>query len=183
MLIYAETERLILRELLPSDAQSIFELDSDPEVHRYLGGGLAQNIGQSRQYIDEIRRDYLTKGIGRWAVIEKTSLCFAGWAGLKLETKTVNLHTHFYDLGFRLATSFWGKGYATEAAIAALNQGFEKLNISEIFADADHNNVRSKRVLEKAGLKLIESFDDEGYKVDWYKITKQEWQTRNPWHI
>ena len=176
MKIFAETPRLMIREVLLEDARSFFELDSDPEVHRYLGDAVVESIDQSRKQIASIRQEYLENGIGRWAMIEKSTHHFLGWCGLKLEKRTINHHSNFYDLGYRLIKRYWGKGYATEAAKAVLGYGFGNRNIQEIYADADKNNIASKRVLEKAGLTFVETFDDEGYAVDWYKITKIEWQ-------
>src|SRR5688572_5204127 len=102
MKIFAETPRLILRELHPSDDAGMFELDSDPEVHRYLGGQTVESIDQCRAIIEMVRQQYIDNGIGRWAVIEKSSGSFIGWAGLKLVRTITNGHTDFYDLGYRL---------------------------------------------------------------------------------
>lgn len=84
MKIFAETERLLLREFLATDAPGMFALDSDPIVHRYLGNKPAQTIGQSHETIAFIRKHYVENGIGRWAVVEKSTNQFIGWAGLKL---------------------------------------------------------------------------------------------------
>src|SRR5690349_13035227 len=73
MQIFATTPRLVLRELHPDDTAGMFELDSDPEVHRYLGQKPLQSIEQSRNVIEFVRRQYADNGIGRWAVIEKDS--------------------------------------------------------------------------------------------------------------
>ena len=80
---YLETERLILRELLPTDVVGMFELDSDPEVHKYLGNNPVRTIEETREIIKIICQQYLDNGIGRWAAIEKTSGEFIGWSGLK----------------------------------------------------------------------------------------------------
>lgn len=69
MNIYAETERLILREILPTDIDGMFELDSDPEVHKYLGNKPIKDKVQIPDMIDFIRKQYVEHGIGRWAII------------------------------------------------------------------------------------------------------------------
>lgn len=79
-----ETERLILRELLPSDDKDMFELDSNPEVHKYLGENPVKNINQVQKVITMVRNQYQTNGIGRWATIEKETGLFIGWSGLNL---------------------------------------------------------------------------------------------------
>jgi ribosomal-protein-alanine N-acetyltransferase len=116
-----QTQRLILRELLPTDDQGMFELDSDPGVHLYLGNKPVTNIEQSRDVIAFVRRQYAELDIGRWAVIEKTTGNFVGWSGLKLITTIVNNHSNFYDIGYRFIKRYWGLGYATESAIAVRN--------------------------------------------------------------
>ena len=71
MKIFAETDRLILREILPTDIDGMYELDSDPEVHRYLGNQPVTNKDQVVEVINFIRQQYIDNGIGRWAIIDK----------------------------------------------------------------------------------------------------------------
>jgi len=173
--IFAETERLILREILSSDDKGMFELDSDAEVHKYLGNKPVETIVQSREMIEFIRRQYIENGIGRWAVIEKASNDFMGWAGLKLNKEPRNDHIDYYDVGYRFIKRYWGKGYATESAKPSLKYGFEKLKLNEIYGTADAQNIASKKVLEKLGLKYIETFEYYSRPTVWMKITKEEW--------
>jgi [ribosomal protein S5]-alanine N-acetyltransferase len=172
MCAFVETERLLLRELLPSDDTGIFELDSDAEVQRYLGNKPIKEIWEARQMIAFIRGQYKENGIGRWAVVEKESNNFVGWAGLKLVKDQTNNHINFHDLGYRLLRKYWGKGYATEAASASLNYGFEHLGLKQVYGMCDVGNVASRKVLEKVGLKFIETFDLHGVPHYWFKISK-----------
>ncbi|GGG96313.1 MULTISPECIES: GNAT family N-acetyltransferase [Pedobacter] len=172
MKIFAETERLILRELLPEDAAGMFEMDGDPEVHLFLGNKPVLSIEQSKADIEFIRKQYIENGIGRWAVMEKSTGNFIGWAGLKLIKEPINNHHHYYDLGYRFSKRFWGKGYATEAAIAVRDYGFNELKLNEIIGIADTNNLGSIHVLEKVGLKRISIFNYGGIKHHWMKIEK-----------
>jgi ribosomal-protein-alanine N-acetyltransferase len=173
MKIFAETERLILRELIPADAEGMFEMDGDAEVHLYLGNNPVKSIEQSRADIEFIRKQYIENSIGRWAVIEKATGEFVGWSGLKLIKETNNNHSNYYDLGYRFSKRHWGKGYATETAIAARDYGFNVLNLHEIIGIADTNNLGSIHVLEKVGLKRLSIFDYHGIKHHWMKIEKQ----------
>ena len=170
MKFYIETERLILRELLPTDDYGIFELDSDAEVHRYLGNKPIESIEQARLSIEFIRQQYITNGIGRWAVVEKNSNNFTGWAGLKLITETINNHSYYYDVGYRFIKRYWGKGYATEAAKACVDYGLNNLNPEQMYGMANCDNKASRKVLEKAGLSYVETFDYNGEETDWFKI-------------
>lgn len=171
MKIIAETERLILRELLAEDETAMFELDSDPEVHRYVGNSPVESIEQIQDIIEFIQKQYEENGVGRWAVIEKSSNKFIGWAGLKLFKNEMNNHSNFYELGYRFIKSYWGKGYATEAAKASVKYGIEQLGVKEIYAMTDVENINSKKVLEKVGFKYIETFDDNGDQTDWFKLS------------
>lgn len=181
MKFYIETERLILRDILPTDEEAFFEMDSKPEVHKYLGNKPATNILQIREMIENISQQYIDNGIGRWAVIEKKSGKFIGWSGLKLIKEYENNHINFYDVGYRLNINYWGKGYATESAKAALAYGFNELKLSDIYGIANVDNKASRHALEKCGLKFIEKFDFTIWNVqcDWLKITKEEWLQQN----
>lgn len=170
MQIFAETERLILREILPSDEAALFELDADPEVHRYLGRQPVTTMEQVREVIQIIRQQYADNGIGRWAIVEKKTGDFLGWTGLKLTKETCNNHSHYYDLGYRLIRRHWGRGYATESAIASVAYGLKELKLREIYGIADIHNLASGKVLEKAGLRFIEVFELEGEPHNWYGL-------------
>jgi len=164
-----ETERLLLRELLPTDDAGMFELDSNPEVHIYLGNKPVKSIEESREAIANIRQQYLENGIGRWAVILKETGEFIGWSGLKLE-KNVNGHETFYDLGYRFIQKHWGKGYAFETAKAFVDFGFSEMKLPVINAYADFDNLNSRKVLEKVGMKFINYFELDGTEEVWYEL-------------
>jgi len=170
MKIFLETERLILREVLPTDIDGFFKLDGDPEVLRYLGIKPVNDKTQVIDTINKIRQQYLDNGIGRWAMVEKETNNFIGWTGLKLEKIKTNNHVNYYDLGYRLLRKYWGKGFATESAIASLQYGFEKLGIQEVYAAANCENIGSNNILKKVGLNFIETFDLEGVKHNWYSM-------------
>ena len=164
-----ETERLLLRELLPSDAEGMFRLDSNPEVHKYLGNDPVKDMSQTYDVIANIRQQYLDNCIGRWAVILKETNEFIGWSGLKIE-KNINGHERFYDLGYRFIQEFWGKGYAYESAKAFVDFGFNEMKIPVLNACADVNNLRSRNVLEKCGLIEINTFILDGDPHLWYEL-------------
>lgn len=172
MQIFAETPRLILREILPADAPGMFELDSDPDVHRYLGNNPIKTLEEAVAGIAFIRQQYADYGIGRWAVIEKATGEFTGWAGLKFMTETRNGRANFYDVGYRFIKRYWGKGYATEAAIASVNYGFDVLKLDELFGMADVDNIGSNKALQKAGLKYVEDFEHAGVNHNWYHLMR-----------
>ena len=168
-----ETERLILREFRESDLDGMFELDSDPEVHRYLGNKPVKTKEESQRIIASALKQYKERGIGRWAVIEKSSGEFMGWSGIRLNTEyNMNGFTRYYDVGYRLIKRYWGKGFATESGKAAVNYAFNVLKLPELYATTEIGNQASHNALLKIGLHYVEDFyfEEEKLKLRWYKI-------------
>lgn len=167
MSTHTETPRLLLRELQATDAPGMFELDSDPEVHRYLGNQPVQTLTQSQEAIEFVRRQYQKNGIGRWAVELKETGEFLGWAGLKFIREPLNGHIDFYEVGYRLIRRHWGHGYATEAAHASVAYGFNVLQLPVLYAIADMQNLASRAVLAKVGFDHLGEFGHEGVPTAW----------------
>lgn len=173
MIFNIETERLILRELKPTDLEGMFELDSNPEVHKYLGNKPVKTINESRKILESVINQYKERGIGRWAAIEKSSGDFIGWSGLRLNTEyKLNGFTNYYDVGYRLIKRFWGKGYATESGKVAVNYAFNTLKLPELYGITEMGNQASHNALLKIGLDHVEDFyfEEEKLNLRWYKI-------------
>ncbi len=173
---YIETERLILRDLLPTDVDDMFALDSNADVHKYLGNNPITTVERAAEVIAIIRQQYIDNEIGRWATIEKASGKFIGWSGSKFMREPENGHVDFYDVGYRLLPQFWGKGYATESAKAALEYVFTNFNADEVIGTAHEENKASRRALEKCGLKFVEQFMWKDLTCDWLTISRKEWE-------
>ena len=174
---HIETKNLILRSVRPSDIEGMFRLDSDPIVHKYLGNTPRTTIEDSEKDINYIIKQYKTNGIGRWAVIEKSSGDFIGWSGLKYNNDvTYNNTTNFYDIGYRFIPKYWGKGYATESSIAALKYGFKELNLDLINGIAEVDNIASNKVLQKIGLRFVNTFKIENVDAHWYELKKEDYE-------
>jgi len=174
--IIIETERLVMRELRPEDAPGMFALDSNPNVHQYLGNNPVQSIEQIHEAIASIRNQYLTRGIGRFAVILKDSNEFIGWSGLKFITEPENNHVNFYDLGYRLQEKHWRKGYALESAIAWLDYGFTQMNIKTMYASAHVDNVGSNAILQKIGMIQNGHFYWDDLLCNWYELENKNFK-------
>lgn len=173
MSIYIETERLILREFIDEDVDSLFELDSNPIVHKYLGKNPVKNKAESLKYIQDCKLKYNNHGICRLATIEKKSNAFIGWSGLRfINDYNFNNHTNFYDVGYRLIPKYWNKGYATESGIASVKYGFETLKLDTIYGITEIENQQSHKALLKIGLTYIEDFyyEKQHQKLRWYSI-------------
>jgi ribosomal-protein-alanine N-acetyltransferase len=174
MNIHIETPRFIIRDIEETDVQGIYDLDSNPAVHEYLGKKPIQTIQEAERIIAHVRAQYVKNGIGRWAIEDKESGDFIGWTGLKRED-VLRPGFSYYDLGYRLRQKYWGKGIASESAIECLSYGFEKMNLNEIGAAADVHHVASNRILSKIGMNLIEVFEYDGDPTNWYNLTKVDW--------
>ena len=179
MTFHIETERLILRDLRLTDVELMFELDSNPLVHEHLGGKPFTDINQSLENVESILSQYKAHGIGRWAVIEKTSGNFIGWSGLRLNTEyAMNDYVNYMDIGFRLIPKYWGKGYATESSLAALDYAFNTMNLKLINGITEFKNEASHAVLIKIGLKHTKDFifEKEQMKLRWYELKKENYE-------
>jgi ribosomal-protein-alanine N-acetyltransferase len=170
---HIETERLILREMIPSDDVGMFELDSNPEVHRFVGNKPVKHIEESRQMIESIRQQYIENGIGRWAVVLKETSEFIGWSGIKLIKEPINNHQNFFEIGYRFMQKHWGKGYATEAGLAFVDFAFNEMKVGSLYAYADAGNIGSRKVLEKLGMQYVNSFEYDGEEEVWYAMKNQ----------
>ncbi|PTX60133.1 RimJ/RimL family protein N-acetyltransferase [Kordia periserrulae] len=173
MNIHLETERLIIRDLTIQDLDGMFALDSNPEVHRYLGNKPIKEKAEALNYINDVQKQYKERGIGRWAVELKDSGEFIGWCGLRLYNDyTFNNHSNFYDIGYRLLPKFWGKGYATEASKACLQYAWNVLKLDTIYGITEIENEASHRILLKIGLNYVEDFyyEAENMQLRWYEL-------------
>ena len=169
-----ETKRLILRPIIEADVQDFFELDSNPEVHKFLGKNPVKTIEQSQAMITAILEQYQKFNIGRLAVVLKETNEFIGWSGLKFE-QNLRKEFDYYDIGYRFKTQFWGKGYATETAIASLKYGFKDLDLKEICAAADVNHAASNSILKKIGMLPSGTFKYEDELCNWYTLKNTDW--------
>ncbi|MGW6502106.1 GNAT family N-acetyltransferase [Nonomuraea angiospora] len=178
MHIYLETGRLILRRFTESDADNLFALHNDPEVMEFLNGGKPTPR-------EVIVRETLPRFIesGFFAAIEKPSGAFLGWFHLRAPRGTPDDEP---ELGYRLHTSAWGKGYATEGSLALIDKAFRELGARRVYAQTMAVNVRSRRVMEKCGLRFARTFHPEWEdplpgtehgEVE-YELTRAEWEAR-----
>jgi ribosomal-protein-alanine N-acetyltransferase len=166
MNVIIETDRLLLRTFTEDDATLLFELNSDPQVTVYTLD-LMIDLAQAKKVINEvIIPQYILYNHGRWAVHLKSDLGFIGWCGLKYISGRNEI-----DLGYRFMKKFWGKGYATEAALASLQYGFNRLNLEKIIGRALPGNLVSIRVLEKCGMQYQGEEFIDGHLHKTYQAT------------
>jgi RimJ/RimL family protein N-acetyltransferase len=166
MHVIIETERLLLRQFEPGEGQLIFTLNEDPEITRYTGDPV-RDLAHAEEVLNEvILPQYNLYNHGRWAVLTKPDMEFIGWCGLKYRPELDEI-----DLGYRFMKSAWGKGYATEAAMASIKYGFEQLGMRKIVGRAMPGNLGSIKVLEKCGMKFIGEEIVDGHPALTYELT------------
>jgi [ribosomal protein S5]-alanine N-acetyltransferase len=154
------TARLILRDVTLADADSLFELDSDPEVMRYIGPRPAPD---ATSYRDRIRSVYLPQQAHPWhgvrIVLDRTNCEFLGWAFIRPAVNSRDARDIGWnkpgeeEVGYRFRRSAWGRGIATEAAEPLVQIALEDAATTAVVACALAGNVGSLRVLEKLGLR------------------------------
>ncbi len=161
MHVFLETDRLVLRRFTEADVDNLVELDSDPEVMRYLTGGRPtprQDI--ESEFLPRMLGYYARyEGFGFWAAIEKSTGDFLGWFHFRPARK--DSRPGELELGYRLRRSAWGKGYATEGSRALVRKGFTELGVERVAAFAMAVNAASRRVMEKSGLVFVRTFHQE----------------------
>ncbi len=149
-IIEPQTDRLKLRQWRDSDRQPFAEINSDPRVMEFYPNVLTRH--DSDAMIDRTRGLIEQQGWGFWAVERKNDNRFIGFVGLNIPSDALPF-SPCVEIGWRLAYEHWGKGYATEAARAALITGFEDLGLAEIVSFTSVRNNRSRAVMQRLGMK------------------------------
>lgn len=149
-MVIIETERLILRRWREEDLEPFSLMNSDVRVMEYFPKLLSQE--ETKAFIERISRHMDNHRYGLFACELKETGKFIGYVGLAIP----NIETEFtpcVEIGWRLAFDYWGNGYATEGAKAVLKFGFEEVGLNEILSWTVPANMRSRRIMEKIGMK------------------------------
>ena len=144
------TERLVLRHWREADRAPFAAMGADPEVMRFLPALLTR--AQSDALVDRIRTHFAEHGYGLWVV--EVDGAFAGFTGLQWSGVTGQ---RALEVGWRLARAYWGQGYATEAARAAIDVGLRQ--VPEVVSFTAISNAASERVMQCAGMRRVGEFD------------------------
>jgi RimJ/RimL family protein N-acetyltransferase len=142
------TQRLVLRGWRESDLEPWSAMNADPEVCEHLGPPLTveRSVASAYSFQDDLDRN----GFGFWAVEVRATGEFLGFTGL--DPVDDGMPFTGVEVGWRLARSAWGHGYATEAATVALTYGFGTVGLPEILAVTTSTNVRSRAVMRRIGM-------------------------------
>lgn len=171
-----ETPRLVLRPFTPEDAASHAELYADPEVLRWLGPGLDSPHApaeRSRRAVAGFVAHWAERGWGVWAVRDRETGAFLGQCGLRHWDELAEV-----ELLYALARRAWGRGLATEAARAALRDGFARLGLERVVGVTRPDNVGSRAVLVKLGLRHERDLELLGGPAVLYALSRREHAAR-----
>jgi RimJ/RimL family protein N-acetyltransferase len=144
------TERLLMRRWRSEDLDPFAAMNADPVVMEHFAAGVASRE-RTADFMARIEQEFDERGFGLWAVEVPGVADFAGFVGLH----TVQFEAHFtpaVEVGWRLATAYWHRGYASEAARAAVAFGYDRAGLPEIVSFTNFANVRSLAVMERIGM-------------------------------
>jgi RimJ/RimL family protein N-acetyltransferase len=153
-----ETDRLILRRLLPEDLGNLFALYSDPEIRQYFPEGTL-TYQETKEELEWFLNGHPAHPeLGLWATIHKETGQFIGRCGLLPWTIDGRAEV---EVAYLLAKEYWGQGLGTEAAQAILEYGFEHLGLSRLICLIDRENLASIRVATNIGMTFEKEGQDE----------------------
>jgi ribosomal-protein-alanine N-acetyltransferase len=168
-----ETERLTLRPFREADVDPFFELSQDPDVMRYVGDRRVPTLQETWRAVAGWLGHWALRGDGQWAIEEREGGRLIGRAGI------INpVDWPGPEVGYLLGQEWWGHGYATEAAQAAMDWGFDKRGFEDLLSLIDPANRPSIAVATRLGESLRGDTDVWGNRVLVYGISRDEWQAR-----
>jgi RimJ/RimL family protein N-acetyltransferase len=173
-----ETARLRLRMFAPEDAAELSLITSDPDVMEYIGEGVPLTQDATTMNLASIIETFKKRGFGRWALVHKELDRLIGYCGLSYNNAQVGV-----EVAYLLAKPYWGQGLATEAARACLRYGFESLRLDTIGGVTRPGNDKSRRVLERLGMKYVCHAVYHGYDCVHYSISRSEFRPHPSWYL
>ncbi|MDZ7926029.1 MAG: GNAT family N-acetyltransferase [Agrobacterium sp.] len=169
-----QSANLRLRPCTPADRTDFIDLERDPEVMRFLNGGPVDHETTDPEKVTFLMPRGTEPDV--WTAQRRDNGAFVGWFCLFSESPEVA------EIGYRLRQDAWGKGYASEGALALVNWGFETAGFEKVMAYTTATNTGSRRVMEKIGMKYIRTvpfkaanFPGTEHGEVWYELTRSEW--------
>ena len=167
------TERLLLRAWRDEDVDAMARICSDPQTMRYMLPPRPLTYAEAALDVENLREHWLRHGFGHWAVEELESGRLVGRTGIKRHPDWHRdpLNT---EVGWLYDRAVWGRGFATEGALASVRFCFEELGRPEVISIAHPDNVASHRVMQKAGLTFAGRgrWEERGLPVVWYSASR-----------
>lgn len=166
-----ETARLRLRLFTPEDTAGLSRITRDPEVMRYIGEGQPLTWDETDYNLKTIVRAFCRRGYGRWAMVHKAGGRLLGYCGFTMFEEEVGV-----ELAYMLARPYWGMGLAAEAARACVRYAFDGLKLESLAALTMPGNARSRRLLEKLGMRHVGARCLRGYDCVEYRIGREDFR-------
>jgi ribosomal-protein-alanine N-acetyltransferase len=171
-----ETERLILDAWQTSDWRAFRPIATDSDVMRYITGGVPWTDDQIQGFVERQMKLYSERGFCRWKVLAKATGEMIGFCGVGFWRDAPDP-----EIGWWLARRYWGRGLATEAAVAALQDAFERVRLERVISVAMPENAASIRIMKKLGLEFDCEFENEGVRLVRYAMSRLQFFSRvNP---
>jgi ribosomal-protein-alanine N-acetyltransferase len=159
------TSRLLLRPCATGDLDSLHGLWTNPEVRRHLWDDVVITRERAAEVLAASTESFAKHNFGFWAVTRPDASQLIGFCGFRMAEGSP-------ELLFGIAPEYWGRGLATEAALAVLRYGFDQLQFPHVIAGADEPNAASHRVLLKLGFKLERHVERDGRPELWYRLSR-----------
>lgn len=178
-MVRIETPRLILRRWREEDVLPMAAINADPEVMRWIADGRPLSEADSRRFTTLVEQRWDEEGFGLFAVEVRATGELAGFTGLAVPRFLPEV-LPAVEVGWRLARTFWGRGYATEAAREAVRFGFEDCGLDRLVSIAQIGNTASERVMDKLGM-VVEretTTPATGRRVRVHELTREQYDAR-----
>lgn len=182
-LIELETERLRLRQWCEADLAPFAKLNGDPKAMKYFPTTLQP--AESDRLAQRCKQLIAERGWGFWATELKQTEQFIGFIGLHIPPSDLPC-SPCVEVGWRLLPDFWGNGFATEAARASVDLGFERLSLPKIVSFTAIGNAASRAVMERLQMSYVGTFEHPNVPVEtglrlhcWYELTREQWAVRS----
>lgn len=170
--IILETKRLILREFVAEDFSELYIILSDRETMKYYSSAFDE--AKVRRWINWSLENYQKYGFGLWVVILKENGRFIGDCGITMQNINGQIKP---EIGYHIKKEYQRQGYATEAAQACRDYGFNNTSFDALYTYMNYTNTPSAKVAINNGMSLIEKYPDPENEYDLvYRITRTEWE-------
>lgn len=154
--VFIETNQLLLRQWELEDLSAYASMNADPNVMEHFPTILSKE--ESWNHLQNMQAEIQEKGYGLFALELKKEGCLVGFTGLSFPKFEAEF-TPCVEIGWRIASAYWRRGYAFEAATACLNFAFNKIGLTEIFSFTATNNLPSENLMKKLGMQKWGEFD------------------------
>lgn len=172
-MVTLETERLILRMFRDADLEAYAEMSADPLVMRYLGDGQPLSRPLAWRHMAMMAGHWQLRGYGFWAAEDRATGVMVGRVGFWNPEGWPD-----FEIGWTLRRSYWGRGFATEAARAALRFAFTQMEREHVISLIRPENDASIRVAQRLGERFIETIQLLDKPARLYRITRAEWKAQ-----